>query len=139
MTFPSKSHITFLSLIFLLKCQLSKSIALNAIFNMYFLLLKRNFAFYLPRKRYTVLFSEAKPIPTFIPSGTLPLMLLSLSRAVSTTQRLSLTSPILLYSPVCSSHLQLFGRHSGTAHCSDILVLKETFNSSAKRHQGVHF
>lgn len=52
----------------------------------------------------------------------LPLMLLSLSRALSTTQRLCLSPSALLYSPVCSSHLQLLGRHNGTAQFSDIVL-----------------
>ena len=49
-------------------------------------------------------------------------MLLSLSRALSTTQRLCLSPPALLYSPVCSSHLQLLGRQSGTAQLPDIVL-----------------
>lgn len=67
------------------------------------------------------------PSPIYIHQNSqLPLVFLSLSMAASTTLRLSLAPLVLLYSPVCSSHLQLFGRRSGTAHCSDILELKQT-------------
>ena len=50
-----------------------------------------------------------------------PLIALSCSKAALITLRLVLSLFLsLLYLPVCSSHLQLFGRHRGTAECLDI-------------------
>ena len=69
-----------------------------------------------------------------------PLIAFSCSKAVLITLSLILSwSSSLLYSPVCSSHLQLFGRHRGTAECSDIFVYNSPSVDDCNRRRNTLF